>query len=69
MPKSIRELLDDIEDIKTAYELAERVEAVVELHKEVKGRGRRRYCQECSSIAGLTILYPCPTIRKLEGER
>jgi len=60
---TIRELLNDIENIPSAYELAERVEAVLKLHEYDPGGIDYEPACSCGD------LWPCPTIRALDGER
>lgn len=66
-----RELLMDIrvergkpaENVCAGLELAARVELVLALHAD-----RHGWCIECSRTAGEMIPWPCPTVRRLDGE-
>lgn len=60
---TIRELLNDIENIPSAYELAERVEAVLTVHHLTTDERWPKVCADCFKP------WPCPTIRALDGER
>lgn len=57
---TIRELLDDNRE-ESLELLADRVEAVLKLHKE--STEGATYCEHCH------MLQPCPTIRTLNGEK
>lgn len=65
----MREYLDAIRGNIEA--LANRIEAVRELHKPIDFGDGDQYCESCVEAfpwGGESIPYPCPTIQALEGE-
>jgi len=69
---TIKELLNDIENVQSAYELAERVEKVLALHKPRPIEEHvDAYLICCTCVIDELDQpdeWPCPTIRALEGE-
>lgn len=62
----------DAHDAIDYVSMADRIQAVRDLHKPVNVEPSCTFCAECSSCLPnghymLTVQYPCPTIRALDG--
>jgi len=66
-----RELLDTtaVPGDEPWSELADRVEAVLALHRRGSvDEDHGAWCEECNDTAGISLDWPCPTVRLLNGE-
>lgn len=72
---TIRELLDQVSLTRAdglfrlEHELAERVEAVLKLHKESDSTfAGKPWCSMCKDAQNNHVDWPCATVRALEGK-
>lgn len=73
MKPTIRELIQGISStapVASGLALAERVEAVVRLHKQFKHQNGQVWCEHCTGLRGTAFVaeWPCATVRALNGE-